>query len=114
MDGNVLLGRRVKVTINGKPYLVEVMGSLVSTPVTVKVNGQPYVVNVEAEQVITRPILAPGEALDTIVRETAAPPKAPAPAGPAGPLVPSLRDRCLASSSKYWSGRVIGSNMVNL
>jgi biotin carboxyl carrier protein len=91
MDGNVLLGRRVKVTINGKPYLVEVMGSLVSTPVTVKVNGQPYVVNVEAEQVITRPILAPGEALDTIVRETAAPPKAPAPAGPAGPLVPSLK-----------------------
>ncbi len=91
MDSNVLLGRKVKVTVNGKPYHVEVMGSLTSSPVTVNVNGQPYVVDVEAAEVVSKPTSAPAVALDTVVRETAAPEKAPIPAGPAGPTVPSLK-----------------------
>jgi biotin carboxyl carrier protein len=91
MDGNVLLGRRVKVTVNGKSYLVEVIGSLTSSPVTVNVNGQPYIVDVEAAEVVTKPTAAPAAALDPVVREMAAPQKAPLPAGPAGPIVPSLR-----------------------
>jgi biotin carboxyl carrier protein len=91
MDSNVLFSRTVKVTVNGKPYLVEVLGSLTSSPVTVKVNGHPFVVDVEAAEVITKPTPAPAAALDTVVRETAAPAKAPTPAGPAGPVVPSLK-----------------------
>lgn len=90
MDGQVLLNRRVKVMVNGKGYLVEVLGSLTSSPVTVNVNGQPYVVDVEAAEAITRPSDTPA-ALDTVVRETAAPEKAPTPAGPAGPTVPHLK-----------------------
>ncbi|NJN95785.1 MAG: acetyl-CoA carboxylase biotin carboxyl carrier protein subunit [Anaerolineales bacterium] len=91
MNGNVLSSRRVKVTVNGKGYLVEVLGSLTSSPVTVNVNGQPYVVDVEAAEMVTRPSDAPAAALDTVVRETAAPEKAPTPAGPAGPTVPHLK-----------------------
>lgn len=90
MDSNILLGRSVKVLVNGKSYLVEVIGSLTNSPVTVKVNGKPYVVDVEAAEVVTRPTLAPAAALHTVVRETAAPPKAPVPTAPAGPSVSSL------------------------
>ena len=39
--------RRVKVTVNGKPYLVEV-GDLEASPITVTVNGRLYLVNIEA------------------------------------------------------------------
>lgn len=91
MNGNVLSSRRVKVTVNGKGYLVEVLGSLTSSPVTVKVNGQPYVVDLEMAEVITKPSDAPAAALNTVVRETAAPPKAPTPTAPAGPSVPHLK-----------------------
>ena len=91
MDRTVLLGRKVNVTVNGKTYLVEVLGSLQSSPVTVNVNGDPYVVDVEAAEVIPKPTTAPATVLDTVVRETAAPQKAPTPAGPAGPTVASLR-----------------------
>ena len=91
MNGNVLSSRRVKVMVNGKAYLVEVLGSLTSSPVTVNVNGQPYLVDIEAAEVVTKPSQAPGVALDTVVRETAAPEKAPPPAGPAGPTVPHLK-----------------------
>jgi biotin carboxyl carrier protein len=81
----------VKVLVNGKSYLVEVIGSLTSSPVTVKVNGKPYVVDVEAAEVVTKPAPTPAAALDTVVRETAAPEKAPVPASPAGPVVSSLK-----------------------
>jgi glutaconyl-CoA/methylmalonyl-CoA decarboxylase subunit gamma len=91
MDGKALLGRSVKVTVNGKSYLVEVMGSLTSSPVTVHVNGRPYVVDVKAAEVVTKPTSAPAANLDTVVRETAAPQKAPLPAGPIGPRILSLR-----------------------
>jgi biotin carboxyl carrier protein len=90
MDKDVLLGRRVKVTVNGKSYVVEVAGSLTSSPVTVKVNGQPYVVDVESAEVMTKK--APSAAVhDTVMRETAAPPKAPTPVAPAGPSVSNLK-----------------------
>lgn len=91
MYGNVLSSRRVKVTVNGKGYLVEVLGSLTSSPVTVKVNGQPYVVDVEAAEIGTKPGGASAAALDSVVRQTAAPEKAPIPAAPVGPTVPNLK-----------------------
>ncbi|MFQ5854984.1 MAG: biotin/lipoyl-containing protein [Anaerolineae bacterium] len=40
--------RRVRVIVNGRPYLVEV-GDLTTSPITVKVNGRTYSVSVEAE-----------------------------------------------------------------
>lgn len=91
MDSSILLGRSVKVIVNGKSYLVEVMGSLTSSPVTVNVNGRPYMVDVKVAEMVTKPTSAPAATLDTVVRETAAPPKAPLPAGPVGPNIPSLR-----------------------
>lgn len=89
MDGNVLLSRRVKVMVNGKPYLVEVAGSLTSSPINVKVNGQPYVVDIATAE--TEPIETPAAALETVARETSVPSKAPLPPGPAGPVVPNLK-----------------------
>jgi biotin carboxyl carrier protein len=89
MDKDVLLGRRVKVTVNGKSYVVEISGSLSSSPVTVKVNGQPYVVDVEPAEVTTKKV--PSATVQTAMRETAAPPKAPTPVGPAGPTVPNVK-----------------------
>ncbi len=88
MNGQVLLGRRVKVTVNGKHYMVEVMGSLTNSPITVNVNGQPYVVDVETADVVTKPTESP---LDKVVRETSAPQKAPPPDSPAGPTVANLK-----------------------
>lgn len=38
--------RRVRVIVNGKPYVVEI-GDLTTTPITVTVNGIPYTVSVE-------------------------------------------------------------------
>lgn len=90
MDGHVLTGRRVKLTVNGKHYLVEVLSSLSSSPVSVNVNGHPYVVDLEAAEAAGK-VEAPTQALDTVVRETAAPEKAPTPAAPAGPTVPHLK-----------------------
>lgn len=91
MDSSALLGRSVEVTVNGKSYLVEVRGSLTTSPVTVTVNGQPYRVEVKAATLVTKPTAAPAATLDTVVRETAAPPKAPLPASPAGPNISSLQ-----------------------
>lgn len=91
MNRNVLSSRRVKVTVNGKGYLVEVLGSLTNSPVTVNVNGQPYVVDVEAAEMGIKPSEAPAAVLNTMVRETAAPEKAPTPAAPAGPTVPNVK-----------------------
>lgn len=90
MDGHVLTGRKVKLTVNGKHYLVEVLSSLSSSPVSVNVNGQPYVVDLEATEMVSKGE-APTEALNSVVRETAAPEKAPTPVAPAGPTVPHLK-----------------------
>jgi glutaconyl-CoA/methylmalonyl-CoA decarboxylase subunit gamma len=91
MNGQVLFGRRVKVIVNGKPYMVEVLGSLTSSPVTVNVNGQPYVVDIGTADVTTKPTESPSSALDKVVRETSAPQKAPKPDSPAGPSVPNMK-----------------------
>jgi biotin carboxyl carrier protein len=79
--------RRVKVTVNGKPYLVEV-GDLRASPITVSVNGRPYLVNIEAAAEKTSPADEPEVALETVARRpTSAPEKAPMRPGPAGPQV---------------------------
>jgi biotin carboxyl carrier protein len=82
--------RRIKVTVNGKPYIVEV-GDLTASPITVNVNGQPYLVSVETGRVEKSPADASAVALETVVRQTSAPQKAPLPTGPAGPHVSMVR-----------------------
>ena len=52
--------QRLKVTINGNTYLVEI-GDLNSSPITVKVNGQMYTVDIEMTDVVE----TPGEAVAT-------------------------------------------------
>ena len=78
--------RRLRVTVNGKPYLVEV-GDLTGSPITVSVNGRPYLVNVEAAPVKVTPAEEPVVALEAVARQTSAPEKAPIPVGPDGPQV---------------------------
>jgi biotin carboxyl carrier protein len=87
---NPVSRRRVKVIVNGKPYVVEV-GDLAASPITVSVNGRPYLVNVEAAGLETVPADAPVVALESVARETSAPEKAPTPPGPAGPLVRQVK-----------------------
>jgi len=82
--------RRVKVTVNGKAYLVEV-GDLSASPVTVSVNGRPYLVNVEAAAEKVSAEEQPVVALERVARPTSAPQKAPVPIGPAGPKVDVVR-----------------------
>jgi biotin carboxyl carrier protein len=78
--------RRVKVTVNGKPYLVEV-GDLNASPITVSVNGRPYLVNIETAATRVATADEPVVVLETVARQTSAPEKAPVPTGPAGPQV---------------------------
>jgi biotin carboxyl carrier protein len=78
--------RRVRVTVNGHAYTVEV-GDLNADPLVVTVNGQPYVVKVET--LAAEP--APAQALETVARTTSAPSKVPVPPGPAGPAVKDVR-----------------------
>jgi biotin carboxyl carrier protein len=78
--------RKVKVTVNGKPYLVEV-GNLGASPITVTVNGRPYLVNVETAEVQAVPADDVATAFQAVARQTSAPEKAPIPTGPAGPRV---------------------------
>ncbi len=87
---NPVSRRRVKVIVNGKPYVVEV-GDLAASPITVSVNGRPYLVNVEAAGLETVPADAPVVALESVARETSVPEKAPTPPGPAGPLVRQVK-----------------------
>jgi biotin carboxyl carrier protein len=82
--------RRLKVTVNGKPYLVEV-GDLSRSPITVNVNGRPYLVTIEAGALEMVPADEPASALESVVRETSAPEKAPTPPGPGGPLVKQVK-----------------------
>jgi biotin carboxyl carrier protein len=78
--------RRVRVVVNGRPYVVEV-GDLYATPLIVSVNGQPYVVDVETLEGEA----GAAEALEAVARPTSAPSKVPVPAGPAGPAVKDVR-----------------------
>jgi biotin carboxyl carrier protein len=78
--------RRVKVTVNGKPYVVEI-GNLAASPITVTVNGRPYLVNVEAAEAQAVPADDVATAFQAVARQTSAPEKAPMPTGPAGPRV---------------------------
>jgi biotin carboxyl carrier protein len=82
--------RRVKVIVNGKPYVVEV-GDLMASPITVNVNGRPYLVNLEASGMETIRPDAQVEALERVARQTSVPEKAPTPSGPAGPLVKQVK-----------------------
>lgn len=83
------VNRRVKVTVNGKPYVVEV-GDLNKTPLSVSVNGQPYVVSIEADNLE----IVPSDSMNTLkpaTRDTSAPEKVPTPTGPAGPSVSAVK-----------------------
>ncbi|RME51282.1 MAG: biotin/lipoyl-binding protein [Caldilineae bacterium] len=82
--------RRVKVTVNGKPYRVEV-GDLTRTPITVSVNGRPYLVTIEADDLEIVPAGESVATLESVARPTSAPEKAPRPAGAGGPLVPHVK-----------------------
>jgi biotin carboxyl carrier protein len=82
--------RRLKVTVNGKPYLVEV-GDLTASPITVSVNGRPYLVNIETAVEKVTAAEEPAVALETVARQTSAPEKALIPSGPAGPQVDLVR-----------------------
>ena len=62
--------RRVRVIVNGKPYLVEV-SDLTTSPITVTVNGRPYAVRIETDGLVAVP--AEGE----VTREAPALEKAP-------------------------------------
>ena len=77
---NSTLKRKLKLTVNGKAYTVEV-GSLAESPINVTVNGQPYVVEISTGEV-TR--VSGGEsaaALERAVRTVSAVPQsAPLPA----------------------------------
>ena len=65
--------RRLKVTVNGRPYLVEV-GDLLASPISVKVNGQPYQVDIETSEVSKVPAGESMAALETVARQPVAPP----------------------------------------
>ena len=52
-------GRRLKVTVSGKDYLVDISGNPGISPLTVHVDGQPYVVHVETAASAAKPVQAP-------------------------------------------------------
>jgi biotin carboxyl carrier protein len=83
--------RRLRITVNGKPYLVEIDELTASPPsgysaITVTVNGRPYMVNIETTEV--EPVLAsprgpgtvpadePAAVPQRVTRQTSAPGKA--------------------------------------
>ncbi len=82
--------RRLRVSVNGTPYIVEV-GNLDTFPTTVSVNGKPYLVNIDAEELEVVPAGSAAAALESVARPTSAPEKIPTPSGPAGPLVQSVK-----------------------
>ncbi|HEY84508.1 MAG TPA: acetyl-CoA carboxylase biotin carboxyl carrier protein subunit [Chloroflexi bacterium] len=82
--------RRLRVSVNGKPYIVEV-GDLNTFPTTVNVNGKPCLVDIGAEELEVVPAGAGAAALNSVARPTSAPEKTPTPTGPAGPLVQAVK-----------------------
>jgi biotin carboxyl carrier protein len=81
--------RRVRVTVNGKPYLVEV-GDMKSSPITVSVNGRLHVVTIETIE-SESPLAKPAPALDVVAHRTSAPAGSSIPTVPAGPAVAELK-----------------------
>lgn len=84
------VNRRVKITVNGKAFLVEV-GDLNKSPISVTVNGQPYLVTIAADDLEIVPADSSAATLEAATRETAAPEKATKPTGPAGPKVLAVK-----------------------
>ena len=82
--------REVKVTVNGKSYLVEV-GDLSTSPITVTVNGRPYLVDIETAPLKVAPAGEATAAPERPVRQTPAPEKASIPTSQAGPAAKVVR-----------------------
>lgn len=82
--------RCVRVTVNGKAYVVEV-GDMNVSPTAITVNGRPYLVNVETVVPEIVPADASVSALESVARPTSALEKTPMPVGPAGPLVAQVK-----------------------
>jgi biotin carboxyl carrier protein len=78
--------QRVKVTVNDKPYEVEV-GDLAASPITVHVNGRPYQVHIESGRVEGVPVDEPATDTRTERLPKTRPGKTSAPAAPAGQKV---------------------------
>ncbi len=82
--------RRVKVTVNGKPYFVEV-GDLNKSPISVNVNGQPYIVTIAAEDLN----IAPADSLmatpEAAIHGIAAPEKVEKSTRSVGPTVSAVK-----------------------
>ena len=78
--------RRVKVTVNGKRYLIEV-GDLTVSPISVTVNGRPYLVDIETTDVEPTSADKPAVASETVARQPSAPEKVSGPSSLAGPGV---------------------------
>jgi biotin carboxyl carrier protein len=76
----------VKVTVNGKPYLVEV-GDLAVSPISVTVNGRPYLVDIETTDVEPTSADKPAVASGTVARQPLAPERVSGPTSSAGPGV---------------------------
>lgn len=74
---------RLKVTVNGNPYLVEV-DDLFTSPVTVKVNGQPYQVDVETAAVEQVSATRPAAPVALVARATPVLEKSPRLTKPGG------------------------------
>lgn len=73
--------RKLKITVNGKSYIVEV-GDLFKSPINVSVNGHPYVVDLSMTEVEKIPTDRPATALETIARSVSVTQPAPAAPGP--------------------------------
>ena len=75
--------RRVKVTVNGNPYLVEV-SDLAASPISITVNGRPYMVDIETTEVELTSADEPAVASEIVARQMVAPEEAPTSTDPAG------------------------------
>ena len=84
------LQHRVKVTVNGKPYVVEV-GDIDASPVMVSVNGRLYVVKLEEIESETGSADAQAAAMASLARPTATPEKTPIAMEPVGPTVTQVK-----------------------
>lgn len=83
------VNRRVKLTVNGKAYVVEV-GDLEKTPISVNVNGQPYLVTIATDDLEIVPADA-AMATHHANRDTGAPEKVAKSTAPAGPNVTAVK-----------------------
>ncbi len=75
--------QKLKVTVNGKPFLVEV-DDLSASPLTVKVNGKSYLVDIETGPVEQASVSTPAQALDMTSPPMPVPTKIPPLTSPAG------------------------------